>query len=472
MASVISLHDAANVRNMLVDATSGGDILLGLYAVCAYASLRVLLELCCPGKVMGFTAQQFVLTLGHQGLVLPSCAIGWALGWLDNAPTLIYTLTGAYMASDCIINYTPVTNCVPHGVDGPPDFSWGVHAHHIFTIFLCALGTTLPPWPIIEGVRRSVRNKKKRLPRPGAWLSAGRPQVVPTRERAFCSLKRPPCATWRGCPLATTPLPSTAPQAICILLGEAGSLWITVTMLRPNRCASLPTRAPLTCVRAAPHLATHAPVAVPRTQRALPHPLLRIRRDARVRSAHLARHHETGSLRPDAAMSLPPPPASAPCTLRPPRCPPRSLPGRLQRRLPAAAQVPWVRTRVLLLLFTAGLVYDNYRTLAQMTRCAWPSPVRTTWSRHSHPLQRHDSAAAAGTVASAHRRHTLLNGEPARHRVVPSQRDEGSRGRAASNRHQGQIAVKPTLQGPKGRRWMLGVIRTCGRREGSAGAEV
>ena len=85
---------------------------------------------------------------------------------------LIYLLTGAYLASDSIVNYSPVSGCVA-GVEGPPTFSWGVHAHHLFTIALCALGTTLPPWLEDEG-------------------------------------------------------------AICILVGEAGSLWITVTLLWPT----------------------------------------------------------------------------------------------------------------------------------------------------------------------------------------------------------------------------------------------
>ena len=31
------------------------------------------------------------------------------------------------------------------------DFSWGVHAHHFFTVLLCALGTNLPASLVDEG---------------------------------------------------------------------------------------------------------------------------------------------------------------------------------------------------------------------------------------------------------------------------------------------------------------------------------
>ena len=95
----------------------------------------------------------------------------WANG-VSSAPEMIYLLTGAYLASDSIMNYTPVSGCVVRKRGVTPDFSWGIHAHHAFTIVLCALGANLPPWPVLEG-------------------------------------------------------------AACILLGESGSLWITVTLLRP-----------------------------------------------------------------------------------------------------------------------------------------------------------------------------------------------------------------------------------------------
>jgi len=55
--------------------------------------------------------------------------------------------------------------------------SWGgnlgVHAHHVATIVLCMVGAHLPPWPVKQG-------------------------------------------------------------ALCILIGETGSLWLTVTMLHPT----------------------------------------------------------------------------------------------------------------------------------------------------------------------------------------------------------------------------------------------
>ena len=110
-----------------------------------------------------------MLSLGHQVVVLPLCAIGWVLGLFNDAPALIYLLTGAYLTSDSIINYTPVSNCVT-GEEGPPAFSWGVHAHHFFTVVLCALGTTLPPWPVREGaiciLLGEVREARGRARRP------------------------------------------------------------------------------------------------------------------------------------------------------------------------------------------------------------------------------------------------------------------------------------------------------------------
>jgi len=166
--------DFANLQHMLFDADSGGDILLFIRSMGVYVFLRVVCEYALPGKIRGYTKQQYVMTLFHQALVLPIVALGWAFGiWaVSEGPILVYVLTGAHMVSDSIINYSPVSGCVA-GADGKPTFSWGVHAHHFFTVVLCAIGTTLPPWPVAEG-------------------------------------------------------------ALCILIGELGSLWITVTMLRPT----------------------------------------------------------------------------------------------------------------------------------------------------------------------------------------------------------------------------------------------
>jgi len=171
---IFSGTDLDNVRNMFFDPDAGGDILLFIRSLTVYVVLRVICEFVCPGKIRGYTIQQYVMTLFHQALVLPLVALGWIFGvWSDEqGPILIYVLTGAHMVSDSIINYTPVSACVA-GVDGAPVFSWGVHAHHLFTVVLCAIGTTLPPKPVAEG-------------------------------------------------------------AVCILLGELGSLWITVTMLWPK----------------------------------------------------------------------------------------------------------------------------------------------------------------------------------------------------------------------------------------------
>ena len=169
---VLSGTDVENLRNSFHDANEGGDILFWLYATCVYAAVRIGCELLFPGKVRGYTVQQYMLCMCHQALILPALAICWAANLVPDAEAYIYLATGAYLASDSIINYTPVSGCVA-GRDGSPVFSWGVQAHHLFTVILCALGTALPPWPVKEG-------------------------------------------------------------AVCILLGEAGSLWISVALLRPT----------------------------------------------------------------------------------------------------------------------------------------------------------------------------------------------------------------------------------------------
>ena len=111
MARMFSSEDIQNIRNMLFDADAGGDVQFWLYATVAYAVLRVATEVLVPGKIRGFTTQQYVVTLFHQCLVLPMCVAAWAAG-VPAAPELIYLLTGAYLASDSIMNYTPVSGCV------------------------------------------------------------------------------------------------------------------------------------------------------------------------------------------------------------------------------------------------------------------------------------------------------------------------------------------------------------------------
>ena len=54
---------------------------------------------------------EFVITLLHQAVVLPVCVAMWVAG-TPAAPEIIYLLTGAYLASDSIMNYTPVSGCV------------------------------------------------------------------------------------------------------------------------------------------------------------------------------------------------------------------------------------------------------------------------------------------------------------------------------------------------------------------------
>jgi len=183
---ILSSEDTSNIRNMIlgVEDEPVYDITFFLYAVCYFAIIRIFCEYQFPGRIRGYTKQQYAVSILHQAIVLPICSIAWAFGLMQDAPALIYLLTGAYMASDSVINYTPVSGVVT-GMAGTtnrivgdkgrigPDFSWGLHAHHIYTIVLCALGPNLSPWPVIEG-------------------------------------------------------------AFCILLGEAGSLWITVTLLSPT----------------------------------------------------------------------------------------------------------------------------------------------------------------------------------------------------------------------------------------------
>ena len=49
-----------------------------------------------------------MITLLHQAVVLPVCVAMWVAG-TPAAPEIIYLLTGAYLASDSIMNYTPVS---------------------------------------------------------------------------------------------------------------------------------------------------------------------------------------------------------------------------------------------------------------------------------------------------------------------------------------------------------------------------
>mmetsp|Transcript_7712 Transcript_7712/g.23880 ORF Transcript_7712/g.23880 Transcript_7712/m.23880 type:complete len:265 (-) Transcript_7712:290-1084(-) len=180
---ILTGEDVDNIRNMLFDANAGGDVVFLVNAFAAYAAARLAIEFVLPGKLRGYTHQQYVVTLAHQVVVLPVLAVCWAAGLLasggsasggpSEAPGLIYLLTGAYVLSDSLVNYSPISAAIA-GSAGPPTFSWGVHAHHGFTLLLCLLGTTLPPWLEVEG-------------------------------------------------------------AVAILLGEAGSLWITITLLRPTR---------------------------------------------------------------------------------------------------------------------------------------------------------------------------------------------------------------------------------------------
>jgi hypothetical protein len=175
MARVLSPLETDALLHSMVDEDAAGDIAFFLYATITYCIVRLATEVALPGKIRGYTHQQYVVTLGHQAVLLPCIGVGWWFGYFDReGSSLIYLLTGAYMISDSIVNYSPVSGCVAAFRDSEkPTFSYSVHIHHVFTVALCALGTTLPSWLEDEG-------------------------------------------------------------AVCVLIGEAGSLWITVTLLWPT----------------------------------------------------------------------------------------------------------------------------------------------------------------------------------------------------------------------------------------------
>lgn len=167
--------EADALYHSLVDEDAAGDASFFLYATIGYCAARIGTELAFPGKFRGYTHQQYIVTLGHQAVILPLLGLGWLVGYLNReGSSCIYLLTGAYMVSDSIVNYSPVSGCVAAFRDAEkPTFSYSVHVHHFFTFGLCMLGTTLPAWLEDEG-------------------------------------------------------------AVAILIGEAGSLWITITLLWPN----------------------------------------------------------------------------------------------------------------------------------------------------------------------------------------------------------------------------------------------
>ena len=174
MARVLSGLESDALYHSFVDEDAAGDIAFFLYSTITYCVIRLAFELSLPGKIRGYTHQQYVVTLGHQAVLLPCLGIAWYLNFFRDGSSLIYLLTGAYMLSDSIVNYSPVAGCVSAFRDTEkPTFSYAVHNHHFLTVALCALGTTLPAWLEDEG-------------------------------------------------------------AVCILIGEAGSLWITVTLLWPT----------------------------------------------------------------------------------------------------------------------------------------------------------------------------------------------------------------------------------------------
>ena len=148
------------------------DSVVFLYSVTAYVAVRLFLGWVFPGLfdkgatnlARTFSTQQYIVLFIQKGLVLPCCGIAWLYG--SCLPELIYILTGAYVLSDSMVNRRPVRG-------GSWGGNYAVHAHHLFTLILCLLGSNLPQHLIDEG-------------------------------------------------------------ALCILVGEAGSLWLTVAILYPS----------------------------------------------------------------------------------------------------------------------------------------------------------------------------------------------------------------------------------------------
>jgi hypothetical protein len=221
---------AADVESYLLDA-DGLDAVFFLYTLTLYTLARLGLNCVTSGRhdegvtevARRHSKQQYVMLFCQKGCVLPVCAYGWARGALP--PELMYLLTGCYVLSDSMVNATPVrggswggnwvqlgsrpsrlrgpTRCVacayalslaglcvrrlvglrvspmwsPRALTqtsrdraSPPQ---GVHVHHLCTLVLCAVGAHMPPGPVVEG-------------------------------------------------------------ALCIFIGEAGSLWLAVCILWPT----------------------------------------------------------------------------------------------------------------------------------------------------------------------------------------------------------------------------------------------
>jgi len=162
---------ADNIEAYLLDA-DGLDAVFFLHSLALYVAARLALNYVVGGRLeAGMTAtarqyskQQYVMLFAQKGVVLPVCALGWMYGWLP--PELIYLLTGVYVLSDSMLNASPVRG-------GSWGGNYAVHAHHFFTMLLCAVGAHLPPRPVMGG-------------------------------------------------------------AFCIFICEAGSLWLTVAILHPT----------------------------------------------------------------------------------------------------------------------------------------------------------------------------------------------------------------------------------------------
>ena len=74
---VLSRDDVDNIRNHLFGEDTEADISLFLWSLVAYIIARIASEKGFPGKVRGYTKQQYLVTLSHQAALLPILTAGW-----------------------------------------------------------------------------------------------------------------------------------------------------------------------------------------------------------------------------------------------------------------------------------------------------------------------------------------------------------------------------------------------------------
>jgi len=163
--------DLDSLESYLLD-VDGLDAIFFLYVVCLYVAARLLCSWLAPGlHEMGATAIARKFTRQQYIVLFAQKAVVLPLCALGWWRQLLPPEL-LYLLTGTYVMSDSIVNRVP--VRGG---SWGgnlgVHAHHVGTVVLCMVGAHLPPWPVKQG-------------------------------------------------------------ALCILIGESGSLWLTVTMLHPT----------------------------------------------------------------------------------------------------------------------------------------------------------------------------------------------------------------------------------------------